>query len=178
MPSFEEIQAQIFAIDPRALLVGQNEIRELPAILWEDEWVERLIHGLYNNGLGILVATNKRLVFVDKGVFYGLRVEDFPNEKISSIQYETGLFRGKVTIFTSGNRAVIERVDKKQARDFAEFVRARLSKPSAGPTAGAAAAPPPAEDAISQLERLSKLRDQGVLSAEEFESQKRRILGS
>ena len=40
------------------------------------------------------------------------------------------------------------------------------------------AAPAPQEDAISQLERLGALRDQGILTEEEFQAQKAKILGS
>jgi hypothetical protein len=40
----------------------------------------------------------------------------------------------------------------------------------------AVAAQPPAERRVAQLERLGQLRDSGVLSAEEFAAEKRRIL--
>jgi hypothetical protein len=40
------------------------------------------------------------------------------------------------------------------------------------------AAPAPQEDYISQLERLGALKDQGVLTEEEFQAQKAKILGS
>jgi len=35
---------------------------------------------------------------------------------------------------------------------------------------------PDADDRLDRLQRLGELRDSGVLSAEEFESEKRRIL--
>jgi hypothetical protein len=46
--------------------------------------------------------------------------------------------------------------------------------------APAAPAPAPAsqDDTISQLERLGKLKDQGVLTDEEFQAQKAKILGT
>ena len=40
------------------------------------------------------------------------------------------------------------------------------------------AAPAPQENVISQLERLGALRDQGILTEEEFQSQKAKILGT
>ena len=60
-------------------------------------------------------------------LLYGLKVEDFPYDKITSIQYETGMFFGKVTIFASGNKADINQIDKKQAKDFGDYVRARIT---------------------------------------------------
>lgn len=77
-----------------------------------DENVYNLIQGIYNNGIGIFAATNKRLIFIDKGLMYGLKVEDFHYDKISSIQYLAGLLLGKLLIFVSGNKEVIDNVDK------------------------------------------------------------------
>lgn len=58
------------------------------------------------------------------------------------------------------------------AQASAQIVRAE--------TRAAAEPPPPSageDDTISRLERLAKLRDGGALSEEEFESEKRRLLG-
>jgi hypothetical protein len=51
---------------------------------------------------------------------------------------------------------------------------AQVSGPSANTAEGQASA----DDPISKLERLSKLRDAGVLTDAEFEQQKQRLLGS
>lgn len=172
MPTLDEIQQQIKNLDGVSKFFGRREIKELPAILWQDEVVERIVQGLYNNGNGLLVGTNKRLIFVDKGVFK-LRVEDFPYDKLTSIQYETGLMFGEITIFASGNKAVIKNIEKKQVRNFAEGVRARIS--SGGNDKSEAA--PASDDSIVQLERLAQLKAAGILTEEEFAAKKRQILG-
>jgi Bacterial PH domain/Short C-terminal domain len=167
-------------------IIGRKEIRELPGILWDDEDVLDITQGTYNNGTGILVATQRRLVFVDKGLLYGLKVEDFPLDKISSIQYQTGLLLATVTIFTSGNKAEIKNVDKTKARSFAEGVRVRIAKaqqPAPEPKVyyPPAPAPVPAKSEISQLieelEKLGALKDRGILTEEEFQAKKKQILG-
>lgn len=174
MPTLDEIKSQIQNIDGTSKFFGFKEIKQLPDILWEDELIEKLVQGLYNNGQGILVATNKRLIFVDKGLIYGLRVEDFPYDKITSIQYETGLLFGEIKIFASGNKADIKQINKQQARDFAEYVRARISS-----TKDHASMPHSTpNDVIAQLEKLAKLKEQGILSEEEFLAQKKKILES
>ena len=48
----------------------------------------------------------------------------------------------------------------------------------AAPPPAAPAAPEPQEDTIAQLERLGALKNQGVLTEEEFQAQKAKILGS
>lgn len=183
MPSLEEIRPVIEKLDGASALLGKKEIKELPGILWENEFPEAIIQGMYNNGLGILVCTNSRLIFVDKGLLYGVKVEDFPLKNISSIQYETGMLMGKITIFTSGNRADIEQADKKQVRNFAEFVRAKISGQSIQQQVVAEPATSVTQTAVSntdnminQLERLAKLKEQGILTDEEFATQKAKIL--
>jgi len=84
MPTLEQIQEQLKRIDGISHLLGSKEVKELPSIMWEDEDAEHMVQGIYNNGLGVLFATNKRLIFVDKGMFFGLKVEDFPYDKIAS----------------------------------------------------------------------------------------------
>jgi len=176
MPTLEVIQTQIKQLDGIEQIFGRKEIKELPNILWEDEKIENIIQGTYNNGNGILVATNRRLIFVDKGLVFGLKVEDFLYDKISSTQYETGLMFGKLTIFTSGNKAVIDNVIKARVRSFGDWLKAKISAPKE--TAPAAQnTTQPTVDIADQLERLAKLKEQGILTEEEFAQQKKKILG-
>ncbi len=152
--------------------LGRKEINELPQILAESETIDNIAQGTYNNGQGILVSTNRRLVFVDKGLLYGLKVEDFPLDKITTIQYETGLLLGEIKIHTSGNIAKIDNVEKANARAFAEFVRNKLSQPKET-TAPIINNQP---DVYDQLEKLAKLKEQGILTQEEFDTQKKKLL--
>jgi hypothetical protein len=152
--------------------LGRKEINELPQILAESETIDNIAQGTYNNGQGILVSTNRRLVFVDKGLLYGLKVEDFPLDKITTIQYETGLLLGEIKIHTSGNIAKIDNVEKATARAFAEFVRNKLSQPKETTSPIINNQP----DVYDQLEKLAKLKEQGILTQEEFDTQKKKLL--
>ena len=165
------VKDQIGKLTGGARLLGRKEIKELPNILWGDETLTDIVQGVYDDGQGILVATNKRLIFINKGMIYGLKVEDFPYDKMSSIQYETKLMFGSVTIFASGNKAMIRGIaPKARASAFAEGVRARLeaSKPPA-PAAGLAD--------YDELERLAGLKEKGIVTQEEFDAKKKQILG-
>ena len=170
----EEILSQIklLQIDNISSFFGRKEIKELPNILSPSENIDNLIQGVYNKGMGILVSTNRRLIFIDKGLLYGLKVEDFPLDKITSIQYETGLIFGEVKIHTSANIAKIEQVDKKAARNFAEFVREKLSQPKDNTSVTISSQP----DILGQIEKLAKLKESGILSEEEFIEQKKKLL--
>lgn len=161
-----------------ATILGRKEIRELPSILWDDEEILDIAIGFYNNGTGILVATQRRLLFVDKGLLYGLKVEDFPLDKISSIQYQTGLMLATITIFTSGNKAEIKNVDKGKARTFSEGVRARIARANETPTqVPGTASSSSTTQLIADLERLAALKERAILTEEEFQAKKKQILG-
>ena len=158
-------------IEAPEIYLKRKEIVELPKILSTDEKLDNIIQGTYNGGIGILVSTNRRLIFIDKGIIYGLKVEDFPLNKITSIQYETGMIFGKLKIHTSGNIATIDNVEKITVRKFAEFVRNKIENPSETPSVN-----PNEIDVYEKLEKLGKLKEKGILSEEEFKVQKEKLL--
>jgi hypothetical protein len=71
--------------------------------------------------------------------------------------------------------AVSGRVARRQQAKYAEQDAAYVQQVVAEPTAAAVA---PAEpEYMAELEQLAKLRDQGILTPEEFEAKKKQILG-
>lgn len=88
-----------------------------------------------------------------------------------------GLLRGvaRTAVVAGTATAVSNRVSRRQAGRWA----AQSEPPPQAAPPPPAPAPPPASDMdarIAQLTQLAALRDQGVLSADEFEQQKAQIL--
>ena len=131
MPTLETIRADLAGLDGASRLLARREIKELSNILWDDEHIKGALQGRYGSGQGLLVATDRRLVFLDKKLVGNrIRVEDFPYDKVSSIQYQLKFLSATVTIFTSGNRAEItDIVPKGATRAFCESVRATMTRP-------------------------------------------------
>lgn len=172
--SIVEDQLKELGISKQSRYWGRREISELESILISDEKLFALTQGTYNNGNGILVGTNKRLIFIDKGLIFGLKIEDFGLDKITSIQYESGLLLASIKILASGNIAKIENVDKAEAKDFCEKARIKLSEIKNSE---------PIQiiqnnqiDVADQLLKLSKLKEQGILTEDEFLQQKNKLL--
>ena len=105
------------------------------------------------------------------------------------------LIRGvaRTAVVAGTATAVQGRVARRQAEKFADRDQAIAANRGEGYATGAqstyqqaAPAPPPAPapaapaapDTISQLKQLAELRDQGILTDEEFAAQKAKILGA
>jgi Bacterial PH domain/Short C-terminal domain len=154
---------------------GRKEIKRLVGYLWHDEHVDRMTTGTYGSGTGLIVLTDRRLLFLKEGITK--KTEDFPLEKVSSVQWSSGLATGTITIFASGNKAEIKNVNKDDGKEMTDHVRDRLSAPK--PVAAPQAVPQTATDAPDipdQIRKLGELRDAGVLTAEEFEGKKAELL--
>lgn len=167
------IQNQLLeiGIDSKSTFWGRKELKELPNILSQNEKIIALVIGTYNGGSGLLVATNSRLIFIDKGLVYGLKIEDFGLDKITSIQFERGLLLSEIKIMASGNIAKISNVEQGNGKRFSDTVRNLLNQPKNN-------YPEPKIDFVDQLERLAKLKDNGIITQEEFDQQKGKLLNS
>ena len=155
----------------------RKELDELPSILGTDELPERMIEGFYDGGTGLLVATDQRLIFLDKRRFTGLRVEYFVYDNITAIQSKTGIVWGSIRIHSGGIIEEITHVNKDSVHPFAEYLRKKVS---AKKSAAAVAAPPtPAVSSLAdELKKLADLVEMGILTKEEFEQQKAKLLGT
>ena len=98
-----------------------------------------------------------------------------------------GLLRGvaRTAAIAGTATAVSNRVSRRQANRWAQEDQSAYAEPQYAEPQYAqpqyvqeAPAPPPAADPIEQLTKLGQLRDSGVLTEEEFQAQKAKILGS
>lgn len=150
-----------------------REIKKLETYLWEGERVALLASGQYGPGYGLVVLTDRRLMFIKDGLM-SQTVEDFPLEKVSSVQWSAGIALGSLVVFTSGNKAEIKGMNKKDGQQIADAIRARLSAPHVpvAPTVHASGA----DDVYESLRKLGQLRDAGVVTPAEFDAKKRELM--
>lgn len=168
----DEIKEELNKLDINPTIFARKEIRALPDILSADEKIVHLVEGRnkINNHHIILVATDRRLIFVDKEFMYGLTVQDYSYTKISSIQYETAVMLASIDIQVTDDIVEIDGVGRYHAELFCEKVRDFMSRPEgyiqhkSEPTA------------LDQLEQLGRLKESGILSEEEFNEQKKKII--
>lgn len=82
---------------------GRSEVKELPHVLLPDEEIHECVNGIYEGGFALLVATDMRVLLVDKKPLNYLTVEDLRYDLISEIDYSHRLLGAYISI-SSGEK--------------------------------------------------------------------------
>jgi hypothetical protein len=93
------IEARLSKLGFRASYWFKPEIRELQHILMDNEQIVNCVTGRYFGGFALLVATDRRVLLIDKKIPY-LSVEDIRYDMISEIDFSSQLIDATITIFT------------------------------------------------------------------------------
>jgi hypothetical protein len=110
----------------------RREIDKLPRLLPPGEDILHMAQGRLEGGTGLVVATSRRLMFVEQGVAHQ-RVEDLPYEVILSVQAEVNVVASKLMISGPSSEVSISRVyPKARTMEIAEYVRSRTATPGSG----------------------------------------------
>lgn len=157
-----------------ALFGVGRELKQLGSVLHPDERLLDIIQGGYANQTGVLLHTTRRVVFFAKGIVSST-MEEFPLDKITSLQYTTGMLTGEIAIFASGNRAEIKSTMKAHTKAFVDALRSHLDSSKSQPVAAAPTATAPSM--MDELEKLAALKERGFLTDDEFAAAKRKLLG-
>ncbi len=185
MPTLEQIQEQIRNLPQKYVFYTKKEINYLPQIMIEGEEVRALTSGFCGNRTVLAVCTNRRILFLDKGMFFGLRQWQMALDRVQSIDGSYLILFGTIRVWDGAssvnmNLVWAESIDpfiKATRTAIDDFRKISFREVVGGGTAAPAPAAAQATDIASQIERLAKLKEQGHLTEEEFQAQKAKILG-
>jgi len=131
---------------------------------------------------GMLIATSHRLIFVTSGVGHGEFSEIFDYRKMNGISLAPDGFAQKELLIDYGRSRKIfdDIVNDDQFKQFINVVRGKMneSKQITGTRQVKSKTAAPSDDKYEKLSQIAKLRDQGVLTEEEFQIEKQKILNS
>jgi uncharacterized membrane protein YdbT with pleckstrin-like domain len=123
------------------------------------------------------VITSDRVIY-RSGVFAKRGIE-IPLERVNNVLFSQGVIErllgaGDLMIESGGLEGQQRFTDIKNPDQVQRLIHAQIgARQAAGPLAGRGGS-----DVASQLEKLEGMLERGTLSAEEFEREKRRLLGS
>jgi hypothetical protein len=122
------IEARLSQLDFRASRWFKPEIRELQHILMDNERIVGAVTGRYFGGFALLVATDRRLLMIDKKIPY-LSIEDIRYDMVSEIDYSARVFDATVNIFTLNKQHKFTTWKHKQhLRNMVSFAQQRVSE--------------------------------------------------
>jgi hypothetical protein len=175
----------------------KDDLERVREHLHEGESVLAAINGTHRHNLagkdgewrgGTLLATSERLAFYRKNMG-GFDFEVYPYEAITSVDSGENMMGAHVRATVAGNLVEVKYVtDKAAAAELVRVVRAQLPSGRApvptlpDPTkdwpGGTPAGPLPSSGPglVDELERLGRLRSEGLLTDEEFAAAKGRLL--
>lgn len=184
----DEIKEQIIALNIPLSISVNTEVNELANVLDNNEKLIAVAEGKYlNNNLeGILVSTERRVIFIDKNLLGSISEGEFSHDKIVSVQHSYGLISSELKLFTrDGVKAEFKLYNRNASKNFYESIQGSINRPrsSSGerPQSNQTAEGISKKDEtiaiFEKLEKLGKLKETGILTNEEFEEQKKKLLG-
>ena len=144
-----------------------------------------------------IAATSTRVMYVKKPLI-GMEVRDFTYSQISSVTQDSGAFYATVTIQLAGSGIQFTEIIKEKAAPLLNAIRdnigraqsvsldasslqalSNIANPNQVTSASQAHLTPGSNaSALADLERLADLRDRGILTDNEFEDEKAKILST
>ena len=148
----------------------KKEVKELPNIIGDDEIITYATSGVYDGHTWLVVSTNKRIIFLDKGMIFGVNQIEVPLSKVNSIKYKKRFFLGEIEIWDGASMIRVTNILKRTLIPFVNAVNdsieefEKLQKPLK-------------ESSVAdELIKFKKLLDEGVITQEEFNKKKSELL--
>ena len=155
----------------------KNEFSLFPQIVMQGEAPVAVSSGKIDGKAWLIILTNQRIIFLDKGMSFCVKQVAIDLITISSICAETKILSGELVIATGEQTYTIENVPKKGVIPFANMIKDAVESLKQNKESNTIQQPTANDDLIEQLERLALLKERGILTEEEFQSQKDKILG-
>ena len=154
-------------------LLKKRELKELPSVLETDERVLAFTAGFMDKSEWLLTLTDRRILFLQKKPF-GLRKAVIDLDNVTTIIGHKGLYFKEITICNGSASRVIESIWENTSADFT--LRVRMAIAERKRSAIEQKREPEHDNSISRLVRLDALFKRGLLTREEYESERNELL--
>ncbi len=168
------VQDQLNNLDAKRRLGVGKELKYLHEVINEGENILGHTRGFYDGNTWLICVTDRRLLFVDKGMLVGMKSTEIPLASIGSVNYETKMMGGNITVSAAGGEKHIGKMRKQDVKDIAALISDAVAKSQNTTSAGTTVQE---VSKMDELKKLAELKDAGVLSEEEFNAQKEKLLG-
>lgn len=119
------VQKQLRAIGSDQLFWGKFELAELPKIMIRGEIIEHVQHGHYSGGFATLVATNHRLLLIDKKPFF-LTVIDLRYDMVAEVDYGHQFMGATIHVQSFNKDFKFQSYNKRNLRKMTGFIQHKV----------------------------------------------------
>lgn len=150
----------------------KKEIDYLYQMVRHDEKILSMASGFLNGKTILFVCTNKRCIFIDCGVMYKVAHSEIMIDKINSVSSKTELMFAQVIIEDGASVRVISNIKKKYVQAIVDSIHEAIEMRNTKIDINGNHTVSGADELI----KFKKLMDDGVITQEEFEKRKKKIL--
>ncbi|MGG1013449.1 SHOCT domain-containing protein [Bacillus spizizenii] len=132
------------------------------------------LNGFLGNA-GILFAMPDRLLhYGDKNAKY--EIIEFDYSRISHVNVKSGLTGYKLTFGYDGKENTVSTIDEGNIDDMVAFIREKIAEDSQQDIANIPISNSVSDNIPNQIRQFAELRDQGIITEEEFIKKKEQLL--
>jgi hypothetical protein len=126
MVAKKSLTHQLSSIGYRFRLFGRTEIEQLRHLLEPGETVVQCVYGYYQGGSGLLVATDRRVLLIDKRPFY-LYIEDHNYEIVTHVDFASRMLEGVLYFQAGMKRFVFRSVSDARLSKLCEYIQEKIT---------------------------------------------------
>ncbi len=189
MRTLKYVQDKMKTMEEVSTFGVRKELKELPNLLEDEEDLVYITSGLLDGNTWLIALTDSRILFADKGMVYGLKTKNVDLDMVNSIEFKSGMLLGDLSIWTGGEQIIIKSISKDSGRIleklalkqlkihkrnlYSPSVPQQVEQPSQAVNKIVEEKPKSELDSlIENISKLAQLKEQGIITEEEFAKMK------
>ena len=124
----EYVEKQLAKVNAKKRLGVGKELKHLHEVINKGENILGHTRGFYNGNTWLVCITDRRVLFLDKGMLYGMKSAEIPLDNVSSVNYETGILVGSVTVTAGGAEKKVGKLRKQDVKDISNLISEAAAK--------------------------------------------------
>lgn len=120
----ERVMREIKELGASPYSFQRLEVKYLPHIIHPDEHITGVVYGRSKDGSSMLIATDKRVIYLDKKPFF-VGEDEITYDIVSGISYGRSLFSSGIKLHTRIGDYEIHTFNKRCAENFVEYIESR-----------------------------------------------------
>lgn len=122
----ERVKKELAEAGVTAYGLAKSESRHLPSIIHPDEHIEAVVYGQHNNSSAMLVATEKRVIYLDKKPLVSL-MDEITYNAISGVEFDVHTLFSTLTLQSSVGNYTIRYANITCGQKFADFIETKIT---------------------------------------------------